>query len=93
MKKFPTNVYQFPNADANTIYNYLNGIYNQGTPNNNKNGGVYTGMTYTLLGPNCTTIVVGALQMGGVNIPDMVSPNDFVRWENGNLYPAGMHVH
>jgi RHS repeat-associated protein len=93
MKKFPTNVYQFPNADANTIYNYLNGIYNQGTPNTNKNGGVYTGMTYTLLGPNCTTIVVGALQMGGVNIPDMVSPNDFVRWENGNLYPAGMHVH
>jgi hypothetical protein len=93
MQKFPTNVYQFSNVDANAIYNYLNDIYNCGIPNPGKNGGVYTGLTYTLLGPNCTTIVSGALQVGGANIPMIGSPADFVRFENGDLYPPGMQAH
>ncbi|MGY3214529.1 DUF6443 domain-containing protein [Mucilaginibacter sp. HD30] len=87
MKKSPTLIYQFPLADANKIFGYLNGIYNSGTPNTGKNGGMVTGMTYTLLGPNCTTLVIGALQVGGVNIPNLVSPSQFREWEgNQNLF-------
>jgi len=87
MKKSPTLIYQFPLADANKIFGYLNGIYNSGTANTGKNGGMVTGMTYTLLGPNCTTLVIGALQVGGVNIPNLVSPSQFREWEgNQNLF-------
>ncbi len=32
MKKFPTNVYNFPDANSGAIYNYLNNLFNNGTP-------------------------------------------------------------
>ena len=75
MAKNPTSVYNFPGADANKTFNYLNNAYNSGTPNE-YSGGMIIG-TYSLLGNNCTTVTCNALQAGGVDISTIQSPMTF----------------
>jgi len=81
MAKNPTSVYSFPNANANAIYNYLNGAYNAGTPA--VNGGMIID-TYFLIGNNCATTTCGALQVGGINIPMIQTPAGF----NSYMHPV-----
>lgn len=80
MAKNTTSVYSFPNANSDAIYNYLNKLYNSGTPT--KNGGRVVD-TYYLIGNNCATMTSGALQIGGVNIPIIQTPSGF----NSYMHP------
>jgi len=79
MGKNPTTVYQFPNANADQIYNYLNDLYNCGVPNQ-KGPGMVIG-TYILYFNDCTTLTTQALQQGGVNIPTINAPFQFHNYE------------
>jgi RHS repeat-associated protein len=75
MKKSPTEVYKFPNADADKVYKYINDIYHSGAPS--KSGGREID-TYLLFGNNCTSTTVGALRVGGVDIkPTLQVPSSF----------------
>jgi RHS repeat-associated protein len=69
MKKSPTTIYSFPNANSNAIYDYMNNAYNSGTPA--PHGGMIID-TYFLFGNNCTTVTVGALRIGGVEIDPLI---------------------
>jgi len=86
MKKFPTNVYNFPDANSNAIYSYLNKLYNNGTPIQTAKEGMGSNIgTYTLWGNNCTIMTTNALQIGGVPIPTIVSPSGFIQYENAPM--------
>ncbi|MDB5008504.1 MAG: hypothetical protein JWP45_2897, partial [Mucilaginibacter sp.] len=86
MKQFPTNVYNFPDANSDAIYTYLNNLYNNGSPiQTAKEGWGRNIGTYTLWGNNCTTMTTTALQMGGVPIPTIVSPSGFIQYENAPM--------
>jgi len=63
--KYPTDVYSINSNsfDATSAYNYLNGLYNSGTPNANGPGMIID--TYFIVGNNCSTIVGNALNAGG----------------------------
>ncbi|MDB5014256.1 MAG: hypothetical protein JWQ25_2458, partial [Daejeonella sp.] len=74
MKKYPTSVYQFPNASGAAIYNHLNGTWENGTPS--KHGGMVVG-TYVLAGNNCSTTTCDALKIGGIDIPRIQTPAGF----------------
>jgi len=74
MKENPTTVYQFPNADANAIYKYMDEAWQSGVPA--KHGGMVVS-TYFLIGNNCSTTTCGALRVGGVNIPNIQTPVGF----------------
>jgi RHS repeat-associated protein len=96
MKKYSTYVYNFPEADANAIYDYLNTAYNSGEQS--KHGGMVIN-SYLLIGGNCTTTTCGALQVGGVDIPTIQTPVGFVQYmskpdpsmSNYYLNSSGLH--
>jgi hypothetical protein len=73
MSKYPTDVYEFK-GNGKAISQYLNKLYNSGSPSSRNPliGRVIN--KYTLFSTNCSTFTCNALSKGGVILPRLVNP-------------------